>query len=1449
MEASRLSSSGRLLYRRLPGCRPIQLTWSAYRLFLRRNSLAISGAGHRTGHVSATRALSTTAAHHSPLRLKDFLKISDEVADAVATNKPVVALESTIYTHGALGNDLGLEDIVRQGGAVPAVCGIFGGRPTVGLTPDEIARMVDSGTAKKASRRDIAYLAGLGFLNRKLHGGTTISGTMLLARLAGIRVFGTGGLGGVHRGGEDSMDVSADLTELGRTRVAVISSGCKGFLDIPRTLEYLETQGALVATFADRNKTHSGPVEFPAFWARSSGVKSPAVVDSERDAAAMILAQETLGIESGMLFANPIPEEYAIPRAEMDAIIETAVRGATEKGFTGSDNTPYVLRAIRDMMGDRSTLANKALVRSNVERATQVAVELCRLLAGEPVSPASAQQQQQQQQRPSGNHFFVSEREMPATEPSTPPSSSKVDILVAGSVAVDLSCDYHPLNNATTEGKAPQLETSNPAAISQTVGGVGHNVALAAHRVSQENRVRLCSLVGNDTAGTTVMNSLQASGLDTTYVKTLGHDSSHASARTAQYVAVNDTDKNLVLAMADMGIFTNHSVPDYWNSAVARTKPEWLVVDGNWNPRDIRAWVQAGRANGAKVAFEPVSTAKSVGLFARDHLDDVGVFPASPAVDLASPNHHELAAMWTAAKENGFLDAPRWWEVIDAFGLLGARDRFVRLTSAEIADAGIPVQSVQLLPYIPTIVAKLGSRGCLLTTILGRDDPRLRDAREEEWILTRSLNDHPHVGGVYMRMFPPAEKVEDVVSVNGVGDTFLGVLVAGLAKGGKVEKLMDVAQRAAVLTLKGHESVSPDLGRLESQKKKKKKTDWEIGNLSTDCITQHSHLNTMADHQDFEGFSDESSLEEEVDSSEDESEPEIFTNHQPNKNVTAKDAEETELERLVLGDSATFRDQLFSHDPLSDLELLEKQRQLQLSQPQDPGLEDVADADLFFLDTAPPTAPGEQAGQAKAQDEADGTDADAPAWVDSDDERLTVSLAGVSQLRKLRITADEDVISGAEYARRLRRQYLTLNPLPAWAKQGEGRPTKRRRRSSAAGSDSSASSSEGEGDDGDDLDMSAAPLDRFMRDVAKMAGQGPAQKRKLRPEMIDIQRTRPIPDTHKAAVNNLSFHPEYPVLLSSSVSSVLFLHHINPTAHPTPNPMLTSVQAKLIDVRRAEFLYPSGEQIFFAGRRRYFHSWHLESGVVEKTARIQGGHKAEHKSMEHFRLSPCGRYMGIVASTRKGGGLVNIISVASRQWIAAARLDSRHGIADFTWWSTGDGLSILGRDGSVGEYSMVERRFLGVWRDEGCVGGIVVALGGHQGPGVLGDDRWVAVGSSSGVTNIYDRNELLVGGGVGGDGEEVTITSNPEPTRRFEQLVTPITVIAFSPDGQLMAFGSREKKDALRLVHLPSCTVYRNWPTEKTPLGRITSVAFGRGSDLLAVGNDAGKVRLWDIRS
>ncbi|EOO01936.1 hypothetical protein UCRPA7_2571 [Phaeoacremonium minimum UCRPA7] len=312
--------------------------------------------------------------------LEKVIKLSDEIADAVATNKPIVALESTIYTHGALGSELPafLESVVRDNGAIPATIGVLDGVPVVGLTPAEIERMVNEG-AKKLSRRDLSYVLGMGMTGRKLHGGTTISGTMVLARAAGIRVFGTGGLGGVHRGGENSMDVSADLTELGRTRVAVVSSGCKGFLDIARTLEYLETQGVLVATFADGR---TGNVDFPAFWARESGIKSPFVVQNETEAAAMILAQEQLGIETGLLFPNPIPEEHSISREEMDKVIDTAVREANEQGATGALNTPFILKRIKELTDGRSGPANKILVEENVARAARVAAEVSRLQAG-----------------------------------------------------------------------------------------------------------------------------------------------------------------------------------------------------------------------------------------------------------------------------------------------------------------------------------------------------------------------------------------------------------------------------------------------------------------------------------------------------------------------------------------------------------------------------------------------------------------------------------------------------------------------------------------------------------------------------------------------------------------------------------------------------------------------------------------------------------------------------------------------------------------------------------------------------------------------------------------------------------------------------------------------------------------------------------------------------------
>lgn len=376
----------------------------------------------------------------------------------------------------------------------------------------------------------------------------------------------------------------------------------------------------------------------------------------------------------------------------------------------------------------------------------------------------------------------------------------------------------------------------------------------------------------------------------------------------------------------------------------------------------------------------------------------------------------------------------------------------------------------------------------------------------------------------------------------------------------------------------------------------------------------------------------------------------------------------------------------------------------------------------------------------------------------------------------------------------------------------------------------------------DETDLSTLPLARFLQDASSLTRTVIASgvRPKLRPEVIDIQRTPDIPLTQPSSVNSLSFHPEYPVILSSGPASTLYLHHIAPTAHPTPHPLLTSVHIKKTPVSTSAF-HAGGDKIFFSGRRQFFHTWEMSSGNIQKVARIYG-QKEEQKTMERFKLSPCGRYMGLVSSSKKGGGIINVLNAATTQWIAAARIEGRNGVADFAWWANGEGLTVVGKGGEVGEWSVESRCFLARWIDDGSIGSTVISLGGKHGPELLGGDRWTAIGSQSGVVNIYDRNNFV-------SNKEVKITERPEPKRRFEQLTTPTSNMEISPDGQLMVISSKWKKDALRLIHLPSCTVYKNWPTSSTPLGRITAVAFASGSDMIAVANEAGKIRLWEIRS
>lgn len=252
--------------------------------------------------------------------------------------------------------------------------------------------------------------------------------------------------------------------------------------------------------------------------------------------------------------------------------------------------------------------------------------------------------------------------------------------------------------------------------------------------------------------------------------------------------------------------------------------------------------------------------------------------------------------------------------------------------------------------------------------------------------------------------------------------------------------------------------------------------------------------------------------------------------------------------------------------------------------------------------------------------------------------------------------------------------------------------------------------------------------------------------------------------------------------------------------------------------------------------------------------------------MERFLLSPEGKIMALLGSSRKGGGAINLLDAYTLQWTSQIRIEGRGGIADFVWWADGAGMSIVAKTGEVTEYSL-EAGVVARWNDQGAVGITTIALGGNSGHGAaaIGPDRWVAVGSSSGVVNIYDRKAWLDAAKTAAKQQQShsIIPADPTPLRALDNLTTPISSLSFAPDGQLLAISSRWKKDALRLVHLPSATVYKNWPTGKTPLGRVTATAFGRvpvpgkGQDagkplvaeVLAVANEAGKIRLWEIRA
>lgn len=400
-------------------------------------------------------------------------------------------------------------------------------------------------------------------------------------------------------------------------------------------------------------------------------------------------------------------------------------------------------------------------------------------------------------------------------------------MLVAGSLAIDISCDQAP-------GQLLRSGTSNPAVMSQSLGGVGQNIATAVYSVGTP--VQFCSVVADDLSGRAALSMLAARGLRVDGVQTLKH-----GPPTAHYISFNDTKKDLFMAMADMRILESQhpDLHNLWKAHLERTKPEWLILDANWHRHTLQRWIAVGKAVGAKIAFEPVSAAKSCRIFEEAPGQTIHI----PLVDLATPNEMELGAMWEfqGSHLRHYYGA---WSTY-----LKSQKKHVEITETGEDFSRFLRMSLDLLPFFPCILTKLGSQGVLLTEMLRKDDPRLSAPWAQQYIFAtegsqniyRSLQSidklqqdlRPVQGSthrkyeflkdfvaIYIRMFPPAELVpaKEVESVNGVGDTFLGVLVAGLAK--KKPKVLDdlvmIAQKGSCMTLRSKESVSPEISSLQA---------------------------------------------------------------------------------------------------------------------------------------------------------------------------------------------------------------------------------------------------------------------------------------------------------------------------------------------------------------------------------------------------------------------------------------------------------------------------------------------------------------------------------------------------------------------------------------------------------------------------------------------------------
>ncbi|TFK41213.1 indigoidine synthase A-like protein [Crucibulum laeve] len=769
--------------------------------------------------IPLSRCLST--ANSSPLALARSrnapVDIHPEVEEALATNKPVVALETALVSHGVpyptnLELGLELENLVRSTGCVPATIGFIGGRVKIGLEKHEVERLAEK-TFKpsKISRRDVAAAIAM-----KADGGTTCSTTLIFAALAGIKVFATGGLGGVHRGAESTMDISADLHELTRCPVGLVSGGVKSILDIGKTLEYLETLGVPVLTYGESK-------EFPAFFSRHSGFEVPWNVPDPSIAAAVLHAQWQLGMNNGALIAVPVPEEHAADGATIQKIIDQAVAESEANGVSrrGKEATPWLLDRINTLSQGKSLKSNIALLKNTAIVGGQIAVQYHKLADERCSSAEAAAKTLQPRNQPQRNSAIVHKKK----DASLPPA----EIMIVGCAALDITAQAR-----TDTNPALAVHSTAPGSISLSLGGVSRNVAEACHRVMTAQSSPLSTLlvapIGDDPFGRLLIEETEKFGMRTDGLIT-------SDKHTAVCNMVLDSHGSLVGGVADMDITESFS-GDTVIAQIKKHRPSIVALDGNLSEDAIKQIVHHCADHNIKIFFEPTSVIKSTNILpaVSAAMGRVGLDQAP--VDFFSPNLLELSQVYQVARTDphDIMSHQCWWTAIDSLSLGSAfRMDLEQLAKNKVSDEeqskgslsflvdqGSAQMAVNLLPLFQHLVIKCGERGVLVAMRISA-----QDAANSNWSKERSNPRKRYIVArgktneiVVLQHFPPLPVVEKVVNVTGAGDSFGGALLACLAKNPKafqdvatLERTISAAQMAAILSLQSHFAVSPLLSR------------------------------------------------------------------------------------------------------------------------------------------------------------------------------------------------------------------------------------------------------------------------------------------------------------------------------------------------------------------------------------------------------------------------------------------------------------------------------------------------------------------------------------------------------------------------------------------------------------------------------------------------------------